>query len=53
MMVGQNLGHADTRMTKKHQSHLSEPCMAEAIRAAVPRFGAVESCNVVALDDTA
>lgn len=45
MVVARNLGHADTRMTEKHYSHLSQSFMADAIRAAAPRFGAVEESN--------
>ena len=39
IVVAQNLGHADTRMVEKHYGHLSESYVAEAIRAAAPRFG--------------
>ena len=39
MVVARNLGHADTRMVEKHYGHLSASFIAEAIRAAAPRFG--------------
>ncbi len=40
MVVARNLGHADTRMVEKHYGHLSSSYVADAIRAAAPRFGA-------------
>jgi integrase len=39
MVVAENLGHADTRMVQKHYGHLSKSYIADAIRAAAPRFG--------------
>jgi integrase len=39
LVVAKNLGHADTRMVEKHYGHLSESYIADAIRAAAPRFG--------------
>jgi integrase len=42
LVVAKNLGHADTRMVEKHYGHLSESYIAEAIRAAAPRFGIIE-----------
>ena len=39
LVVAKNLGHADTRMVEKHYGHLSKNYIAEAIRAAAPRFG--------------
>jgi integrase len=39
LVVARNLGHADTRMVEKHYGHLSESYIADAIRAAAPRFG--------------
>jgi integrase len=41
LVVARNLGHADTRMVEKHYGHLSASYMAEAIRAAAPRFGTI------------
>nr|WP_294523565.1 site-specific integrase [uncultured Rhodopila sp.] len=38
MVVARNLGHADTRMVEKHYGHLAKSFIAEAIRAAAPRF---------------
>lgn len=38
LVVAKNLGHADTRMVEKHYGHLSASYVAEAIRAAAPRF---------------
>ena len=50
VVVGQNLGHSDTRMVEKHYGHLSKSYVADAIRAAAPRFGAVaEDSKVAAL----
>ncbi len=42
LVVAKNLGHTDTRMVEKHYGHLSESYIAEAIRAAAPRFGSPE-----------
>jgi integrase len=39
LVVAKNLGHMDTRMVEKHYGHLSQTYIADAIRAAVPRFG--------------
>ena len=39
LVVAKNLGHADTRMVEKHYGHLSQSYIADAIRAAAPRFG--------------
>jgi integrase len=38
-VVGKNLGHADTRMVERHYGHLAPSYIADAIRAAAPRFG--------------
>ena len=43
MVVGRNVGHADTRMIEKHYGHLSQSYVADAIRAAAPRFGMPEA----------
>ena len=42
LVVAKNLGHTDTRMVEKHYGHLSQSYIAEAIRAAAPRFGNME-----------
>ena len=49
MVVARNLGHADTRMVERHYGHMAPSYMAEAIRAAVPRFGITANETVVAL----
>jgi integrase len=41
MVVAKNLGHTDTRMVEKHYGHMSATYVADAIRAAAPRFGIV------------
>jgi integrase len=46
MVVAKNLGHVDTRMVEKHYGHLAPSFIADAIRAAAPRFGMVEKSNV-------
>jgi integrase len=51
LVVAQNLGHADTRMVEKHYGHLAASYVADAIRAAAPRFGIGAEGNVVAMDD--
>ena len=49
LVVAQNLGHADSRMVEKHYGHLAKTYVADAIRAAAPRFGVVAEENVVAI----
>ena len=39
MVVARNLGHKDTRMVEKHYGHLAPSYIADAIRAAAPKFG--------------
>jgi integrase len=39
MVVARNLGHSDTRMVERHYGHLAASFVADAIRAAAPRFG--------------
>jgi integrase len=39
LVVAKNLGHSDTRMVEKHYGHLAPSYIADAIRAAAPRFG--------------
>jgi integrase len=39
MVVAENLGHADTRMVQRHYAHLAKSFVADAIRAAAPKFG--------------
>jgi integrase len=48
MVVAENLGHADTRMVQKFYGHLSKSYVADAIRAAAPKFGIVSDTNVAA-----
>ena len=52
LVVAKNLGHSDTRMVEKHYGHLAPSYIADAIRAAAPRFG-VEPSNVTALREVA
>jgi integrase len=37
-VIAANLGHADTRMTERHYAHLAPAFVANAIRAAMPRW---------------
>jgi integrase len=39
LVVAKNLGHSGTRMVEKHYGHLAPSYIADAIRAAAPRFG--------------
>lgn len=48
LVVAKNLGHADTRMVEKHYGHMAESYIADAIRAAAPRFGAVPGDEKIA-----
>jgi integrase len=49
MVVAINLGHADTRMVERHYAHLAPSFVADAIRAAAPRFGMPVSGTVLPL----
>jgi integrase len=42
-VVARNLGHSTTAMVEKHYGHLAPSYLAEAIRAAAPRFGYSDS----------
>lgn len=46
LVVAKNLGHADTRMVEKHYGHLAPSYVADAIRAAAPRFGTVGKSSI-------
>jgi integrase len=47
MVVARNLGHADTRMVERHYGHLAPSYIADAIRAAAPKFGIKPERKVV------
>jgi integrase len=49
MVVARNLGHADTRMVERHYGHLAPSYIADAIRAAAPKFGIKPERKVVSL----
>ena len=46
-VVAHNLGHADTRMTERHYSHLAPSYIAETIRKFAPEYGTGESTNIL------
>ncbi len=46
-VVARNLGHADTRMTERHYSHLAPSYVAETIRKFAPEYGTADGSNVV------
>jgi len=46
-VVAHNLGHADTRMTERHYSHLAPSYIAETIRKFAPEYGTGEESNIV------
>ncbi len=50
MVVARNLGHADTRMVERHYGHLAPSYIADAIRAAAPKFGIKPARKVVPLE---
>jgi hypothetical protein len=52
MVVARNLGHTDTRMVERHYGHLAPSYIADAIRAAAPKFGITPDNNVVSLNPT-
>jgi integrase len=49
LVVGKNLGHADTRMVEKHYGHLAPSYIADAIRAGAPKFGFAPAATVTPL----
>jgi integrase len=49
LVVAKNLGHSDTRMVERVYGHFSASYVADAIRAAVPKFGIVKTSNVTAI----
>ena len=49
VVVGRNLGHRDTRMVELHYGHLAQSYVADAIRAAAPKFGFKADDGVVPL----
>jgi integrase len=49
MVVARNLGHSDTRMVERHYGHLAPSYIADAIRAAGPKFGIKPDRKVVSL----
>jgi integrase len=50
LVIARNLGHSDTRMVEKHYGHLAPSYIADAIRAAAPKFGIKPEPKVVSLD---
>ena len=50
MVVARNLGHSDTRMVERHYGHLAPSYVADAIRAAAPKFGIKPERKVVSID---
>jgi integrase len=46
IFVAETLGHSDARMVTKHYGHLAPSHVADAIRAALPKFGPTVSGNV-------
>jgi len=46
VVVAKHLGHVDTRMVERHYGHLAPGFVADAIRAAAPRFGEAKPSNV-------
>jgi integrase len=49
MVVARNLGHSDTRMVERHYGHLAPSYIADAIRAAAPKFGIKPDRKVVSI----
>ena len=46
IFVAEALGHSDARMVMKHYGHLAPSHVADAIRAALPKFGGLPRDNV-------
>jgi integrase len=53
MVVARNLGHADTRMVERHYGHLAPSYIADAIRAAAPKFGIKPDRKVASIEGRA
>jgi integrase len=49
VVVAAALGHADTRMVSRHYGHMAQSYVADAIRAAAPRFGLKPSKRITSL----
>lgn len=49
LVVGKNLGHADTRMVEKHYGHLAPSYVSDAIRAGAPKFGFKSDRKIAAI----
>ncbi|MGA7540614.1 MAG: site-specific integrase [Steroidobacteraceae bacterium] len=49
IFVAETLGHSDARMVTKHYGHLAPSHVADAIRAALPKFGGAAAHNVTDL----
>ena len=49
MVVARNLGHADTRMVERHYGHLAPSYIADAIRAAAPKFDIKPERKIVSI----
>src|SRR5262249_20058065 len=49
IFVADALGHSDVRMVTKHYGHLAPSHVADAIRAALPKFGSPAPHNVTDL----
>jgi integrase len=50
MVIARNLGHADTRMVERHYGHLAPSYIADAIRAAAPKFDIEPDSRVVSIE---
>lgn len=48
-VIARQLGHADTRITERHYSHLSSSYVADVVSRSLPAFGIVEPSNVARL----
>ncbi|AIQ89585.1 Phage integrase [Methylobacterium oryzae CBMB20] len=48
-VIAEQLGHADTRVTKKHYAHLAPSYVAQAIRASFGDMGLVGENAVVSI----
>ena len=49
VMIADQLGHSDTRITERNYSHLAKSVVADTVRAAFGELGIVETDNVRAL----
>lgn len=52
MVIAEQLGHSDTRITERHYAHLSDSYVADTVRAAFDDMGLIDGGNVIPISGT-